>query len=191
MSTNLRDSMERHRADGSKAALKSEVLAQALAAAKARILKLQDEIGVRERQVAAEKEEARLLERILSLRTGAEPAQAAGGTLPTISSAPSGKAATIQPALVASIDALEASGRPLHVQELMRTLTEKQVQLPGAGKQANLIGLLRRDSRVVRPSRGMYALASWGIAEMPGSKRRRRRGRRRPSSGDANRTKAP
>jgi hypothetical protein len=188
MPMNLRDSMDQHSGDGSKAGLRSEVLAQALAAAKARILKLQEEIAVRERQVAAEKEEARLLERILSLRTGAEAAPAVGGPPLAGSSASPANPATVHPALVASLDALEASGRPVHVQELMRTLAEKQVQLPGAGKQANLIGLLRRDRRVVRPSRGMYALASWGIAEMPGSKRRRRRGRRKPSSGDANRT---
>ena len=153
-----------------------EVLSQALAATKARIANLQVEIAALEKRVATETEEASLLQRILSLRTGASPNKVAGAAevARDTSAAQSGGRAVV----VAVIGALEAATRPLHVQELMRTLSEKQIVLPGAGKQANLIGLLRRDPRVVRPSRGMYALSSWGIPDMPAPTRRRRRHRR-------------
>jgi hypothetical protein len=82
------------------------------------------------------------------------------------------------PAVEAVARELASAGRPVHISDLMRLLREAQVQIPGAGTQANLITHLRRDPRLVRPSRGMYGLAAWGLENMPmvaGRKRRRRR----------------
>jgi hypothetical protein len=60
----------------------------------------------------------------------------------------------------------------------MRLLREAEVQIPGAGTQANLITHLRRDPRFVRPSRGMYGLSEWGLENMPTPTRRKRRRKR-------------
>jgi hypothetical protein len=81
--------------------------------------------------------------------------------------------------LQAVIDELSSSGRPMHISDLMRLLALGKVVIPGAGTQANLITYLRRDPRFVRASRGMYALAEWGIDAMPPTRRRKRRKRGR------------
>jgi hypothetical protein len=49
----------------------------------------------------------------------------------------------------------------MHISELMQNLAKQEVQIPGAGTQANLIAHLTRHPDVMRPSRGMYALAAW------------------------------
>jgi hypothetical protein len=82
------------------------------------------------------------------------------------------------PAVVEAIRELDAAGRPLHISELMRLLKASDITIPGAGAQANLIAHMTRSPEIVRPSRGMYALASWGSPEQqplkPATKRRRR-----------------
>ena len=77
------------------------------------------------------------------------------------------------------VEELRSSGRPLHISDLMRLLTLRQLRIPGAGAQANLITYLRRDPRIVRAARGMYALAEWGIEAMPATRRHKRRRRAR------------
>jgi hypothetical protein len=83
---------------------------------------------------------------------------------------------------------LAAAGRPVHISDLIRRLREQRVQIPGAGTQANLITHLRRDQRVVRPSRGMYALAAWGLENMPVTTSRKRRRKRVRSTAATGRT---
>jgi hypothetical protein len=61
----------------------------------------------------------------------------------------------------------------------MRLLSENDVAIPGAGAQANLIAHLTRHPDIVRPSRGMYALGSWGVPERPDKPPLRRAGRKR------------
>jgi hypothetical protein len=82
---------------------------------------------------------------------------------------------------------LERAERPLHISELMRLLEEREVELPGAGQQANVIAHLTRSPDIVRPSRGMYALSSWGIKEpLKPASRKRVRGNQKPSSKPSN-----
>lgn len=78
---------------------------------------------------------------------------------------------------------LHASGNPMHIGEIRQTLIERGVPLPGRGDEANIILRLRRDpTRFLRTGRGMYGLASWNLAEVPPSARKRKLRRRRRSS---------
>jgi hypothetical protein len=127
----------------------------------------------------AVREERELLERIKALQSGGfttpvEPKhdprgddRAKRGTPPATK--------TAHPAVQEAIRELDAAGRPLHISELMRLLEERDVPIPGAGAQANLIAHLSRSDQIVRPSRGMYALSSWGLPERPMLKRAKRR----------------
>jgi hypothetical protein len=65
---------------------------------------------------------------------------------------------------------------------LVRLLCQRGIPIPGAGTQANLITHLRRDPRLVRPSRGMYGLSVWGLENMPTGLRQRRKKRLRATA---------
>lgn len=78
------------------------------------------------------------------------------------------------PVVSATISILSEVRQPLPISELMRLLYEQGIEIPGAGTQANLISHLTRDDRVVRPSRGIYALAAWGEEELAYAVERRR-----------------
>jgi hypothetical protein len=80
--------------------------------------------------------------------------------------------------LNAVVEILEARGEPMQIQDLMAAVRERQIPIPGQGAQANLIAHISRDPRVVRPRRGFYGLAAWGLKDTtpaPRSSRRRRR----------------
>jgi hypothetical protein len=157
-----------------------DAIEAALAAARQRLERAVLERSNLEREIAKAREEERLLMRLLELRgngvtSGSEEAgieEAVGALQDTV---PKDKS----PAVKAVLAELESAGRPLHISELMRLLRERNVPIPGSGGQANLITHLRRDQRIVRPSRGMYALAISGLENMPTSERRRRNKRRR------------
>lgn len=70
---------------------------------------------------------------------------------------------------------LEEEGHPLHISEILRLLNQQGADLPGKGDQANVIAHLRRDPRFIRPSRGVYALTSWGLRAAAGDDRPPRR----------------
>jgi hypothetical protein len=131
---------------------------------------------------AVAREEERLLNRLLVLRRGgqSEPAQ------DTNSESENVARNRRFSAIAAVIEELAAAGRPVHVSELMRLLGTRNVSIPGAGKQANLIAHMSRDKRIVRPSRGMYALAMWGLENMPAKSTMRRRRKRVRISAERN-----
>lgn len=168
-------------------ALTEDLLIQALAVAHQK----REELEQRLTRLTGERDvlrrEVELLEELLAVRRGetASPrtsGEARGGD--GTSAAPRRKGRT-HPVVVASIAELEKAGRPLHISELMQTLQEQGEGIPGSGQQANLIAHLTRESQIVRPSRGMYALASWGIEAKPRVKpavRRRVRGTSRAST---------
>ena len=171
-----------------------DVIAKALEGARVRISRAEHERAEADRAIAAAREEERLLLRLLALRRGAVPTSdevAPGGQDAQTCGAEPGptQAAgnSMHPAVQTVVQELAAAGRPLHISELMRQLREREVQIPGAGTQANLITHLRRDARLVRPSRGMYGLAAWGLQNMPTTPRRKRRRRRVRSSATAER----
>jgi hypothetical protein len=160
------------------------MITQALEETRARISSAQHQLAEAERTVKAAQEEERLLLRLLALREGAAPAEH-GLMLPGQNSQGSEHAVepkraenSKHPAVQAVVRELATAGRPLHISDLMRLLSEAHVQVPGAGTQANLITHLRRDPRLVRPSRGMYGLSEWGLENMPATRERKRRRKR-------------
>jgi hypothetical protein len=162
-----------------------EAIGAALEAVRARVARADQERAELERAIATAREEERLLERLLALRRdGVISGSKADGDLDGDRSVRAQGAVgdPKHPAVEAVVQEFEAAGRPLHISELMRLLREKKVAIPGSGTQANLIAHLRRDERLVRPSRGMYGLAAWGLQSMPPVCRVRRRRRRMRST---------
>jgi hypothetical protein len=183
-------------ADQKLAGMDEAVILQALDEARARISRAEHDRAELDRVLAGAREEEQLLARLLALRRGATPANAEAG-----SAGPEHQTNTAEqtrigatdadsknPAVQAVVQELAAAGRPLHISDLMRLLRDRQVQIPGAGTQANLITHLRRDPRLVRPSRGMYGLSAWGLENMPATTHRKRRKRRGRSTASPART---
>ena len=133
-----------------------------------------------DRIIAGGKEEERLLVRLQALRNGDMHVVTAGEVTTQKESIAPRRVGSRNPTVDVVVYELTSAARPLHVSELMRLLHKQGVPIPGAGTQANLIAHLRRDDRIVRPSRGMYALAESGLENMasrPGRKRRKIRKR--------------
>lgn len=172
-------------------AMPEDAIGRALEAARARVARAERARAELDRVIATAREEERLLDRLLALRRDG----AVGGVADNSSvEPPSPQSYELRgekghPALKAVLDELRAAGRPLHISELMRLLSERKVAIPGLGTQANLITHLRRDDRLVRPSRGMYGLTAWGLQGMPATHRtRRRRKRMRSTASHSGRT---
>lgn len=155
-------------------------IARALETVRARIASAERDRAGLDRSLAIAREEERLLQRLLALRRGETVNVEERQEVVQEIAARAGKGIDGKsPVIKAAIEELSSAGHPVHVSELMRLLSRKGVQVPGAGTQANLITYLRRDERIVRPSRGMYALAIWGLENMPTKPSRRRRKRMR------------
>lgn len=164
--------------------MSEEAINRALDIVRARIARAERERAELDRVIAAAREEERLLARLLALRRGGTT-EGDGGAVEAVPEhrSPSGTTREVKhPAVQAVIQELTAAGRPLHISELMRLLHDQKVPIPGAGTQANLITHLRRDDRLIRPSRGMYGLAAWGLQAMPVGRRTRRRKKRMRST---------
>jgi len=184
--------------DGVSDAMPEATIAKALERVQAQIARVERERSELERLILLAREEERLLLRLLALRRNGLPddrqvaSQASSqgepvGTDPA--TAGHSGAGSAHPALQAVVSELAATLRPLHISDLMRRLRERGVTIPGAGTQANLISHLRRDPRLVRPSRGMYGLSAWGLENMPPAarhKRHRKRVRSSATKGGAN-----
>jgi hypothetical protein len=173
-----------------------DAIANALEELRVRLAQMQRQRAELERSIAAAQEEERLLKRVLALRQGAPPANpevtqpnsdasantAAGPERTDVADSPT------HPLVQAVIRELASTGRPMHISDLMRLLRDADIQIPGAGTQANLITYLRRDPRLVRPSRGMYGLSAWGLDNMPTTTKSKRRKRRVRAASPAERT---
>lgn len=154
----------------------SVAIERALDALRRRTNEMERQCELLREKIAAHREEEKLLTGILSVRRG-EFAQ----TQPASRSVPvfqrSSEARPADGPVQAVMEELTSAGRPLHISDLMRLLASRKVAISGAGTQANLITYLRRDPRFVRPSRGMYGLAEWGLDAMQPTRRRKRRKR--------------
>lgn len=161
--------------------MSDKTIEQALAAVRRRISQAEQDRAELEKRITADREEERLLARLLTLRRG-EQQLLEPEPVPTTpsESVKDGSNSAVK----AVMEELTSAGRALHISELMRVLGDRQVSIPGAGTQANLITHLRRDPRLVRPSRGMYGLAEWGLEAMPAGRRRKRRRRITARAGD-------
>jgi len=152
--------------------LSGEVLDRALAAKRRKIIQLKAELD-------REEHEAGLLEELLRLRSrSSNEAQESAAELFTFSIAGGANVSPSRHAVVDEVaEILADEGHPLHINDIMKVLTDLAVPLPGRGDQANVIAHMRRDPRFVRPSRGVYALKEWGLKDhdQDGSTIRRRR----------------
>ena len=168
-------------------ALSKEAIEQAIRDVRGRRAVAEAARANSEREMASCREEERLLQRLLALRTGSSVADNVSddesGTL--IAPGEDDLATSRQAAIETVVEELAVSGRPVHISELLRTLQTRNVALPGAGTQANLISILVRDDRVIRTSRGMYGLASWGLSDVQTTTRTRTRRKRVRRSGHA------
>ena len=173
------------------ATLSTSTLDDALKAAKSRAEALRRQVAELEREAQRAASEEKLLAELVALRRGNPPTKVGSGAsknlhlldFPATRGAPSSGAALPQKisshAVVdEALNLLESESRPFHISEIMSWLQERQTELPGAGRQANVISHLRRDARINRPRRGLYALTAWGFEEQqpkPKSRKRRRR----------------
>jgi hypothetical protein len=131
-------------------------------------------------RLARAEQEARLIKQLLTL--GNEPPEEEDAVL-TLTIAESAEGTPLPRSRHPVVDEvarlIEAEGHPLHISEIMRLLEQRNAALPGRGDQANVIAHIRRDPRFVRPSRGVYGLASWGLRSTAGNDGPRRRIKKR------------
>jgi Rad3-related DNA helicase len=165
--------------------LSKETLQRSIEEAIRAIRSREEDVGAARRRLAEAERELKLLTELAQIR-GIELPDAArsvgAGTAESASSRPAGQAVGRLPSrsksalLNAVFEILSAQGEPMQIQDLMAAVRERQVAIPGQGVQANLIAYISRDSRIVRPRRGYYGLAEWGLEDAkPKPKRKRRR----------------
>ena len=159
--------------------LPSETLEAALRAAENQAQRAEDELLEAKQRAEALRAEASLLRNLLSIRNGSQGVDLVGSRGTELG--PHGLERTRPPGfdlIQSSIRELEANKKPMHISELMDALRRRGVSIPGAGNQANVISYLRRDSRIVRPHRGIYALRAWGLGDKKTTRRRKRKARK-------------
>ncbi len=171
-------------------ALPLSALEHALEAARGRRQATREQIERLERDLALSEQEERLISELIAVRRG--ESRAGPGSRPpnTGTSQNSGlgpardePTKSSHPVVDEVLSMLVREKRPIHISEIMRMLRQRQIRLPGSGTQANVISHLRRDPRISRPSRGLYALSVWGLEdEEPRVVVRRRRRRRKTIS---------
>jgi hypothetical protein len=61
--------------------------------------------------------------------------------------------------LKAVVEILGERKKPMQIGELMAAVQARGVSIPGAGRQANLIGIITKDRRIRRARRGFYTLS--------------------------------
>jgi hypothetical protein len=130
-------------------------------AAAAELQAAQRDLASAQRRYEDARERLRLLERLVAVETapddGHMPAPALGDAL-----------------LDACEEIIVEAGQPLHLRDLLASLTKRGVPLPGRGVEANLIVRLQRSNgRFVRVGRGTYAPAHLGLKETRPTRKRR------------------
>jgi hypothetical protein len=168
----------------SETGLSDEALKDALRASVERAAELEAEIAIKTKEMREARSEAHLLEELLSVRG------VSGGKVQVSDSSAESPSGEVRKRISGShsivrqaVRELSEAGHPLHISELMARLQARDVRIPGAGKQANLIAHLTRSKEVVRPSRGMYALATWDLSQSATKPATRRRVRGRSKTG--------
>jgi hypothetical protein len=164
--------------------LTKETLEQSLTEAAETVRNRQEDVeGARRRLTEAERE-LRLLTELAQIR-GVELPEAArvvvhGSATPGTNGSAAGRTQPQSKSTLLNtvVEILEARGEAMQIQDLMEAVRQRQVRIPGKGAQANLIAHISRDPRIVRPRRGFYGLAAWGLNDITPAPRARRRSRR-------------
>lgn len=153
-----------------------EEAAKAVQARGAELNRAQDALveAERELRLLAELAELRKVEIPAAARKSYEELTPASNHADGARSAPSrGRAALLDNV----IEILGEAGEPMQIQALMAAVEKRDVRIPGKGRQANLIAVISRDARIVRPKRGYYALADWGLEDSRSAGRSKHRRR--------------
>jgi hypothetical protein len=158
-----------------------EEIEAALEAAKSRVEAIEKKILTLEEILVQTKDEQHLLEALIALRRGNQPTERSNSKVLAFVPRAVSYEESNNAVADAAVIVLQDRGRPVHISELMTILEGQNVKLPGQGTQANLISRLRRDERIVRPARGLYALREWGLEDMPVSKQGSRKRQKKTS----------
>src|SRR5437899_1539495 len=134
--------------NGTEDAVPTAKLEEGITTIKARIAREESERDALNKRIAADREEEKLLGRLLALRRGEPAVPTTVGPLavqPENVDHDKSDGGLNNSLVTTVIEELSSAGRPIHISELMRILHARKVQLPGAGTQANVIVHLRRD----------------------------------------------
>jgi hypothetical protein len=155
-------------------ALKAEV-----AASRAEMARLADDVRRGERELQLLRELARLRGLTVEGITESTETDQASSSLAAASHRADHDEGSNRrdPLIEAVVEILRGSGAPMHIQDLVGRVREAGVQIPGSGSSANLIGHIRGSAEIVRPVRGMYALREWGLEDRQSARQTRRRRR--------------
>jgi hypothetical protein len=167
--------------------LPMEEIEAALEAVKNQVENAEKQIAVLEETLLRARKEQHLLEGLIALRRREEPADGysesdTGSNTFSLASETVFSEQAHDDVADAAVLVLRDHGEPMRIGELMTVLKDQNVRLPGQGTQANLISRISRDERIIRTSRGVYALREWGLEEIPRSKRGGRRKRKNTKS---------
>lgn len=167
--------------------LSKETLQQLIDEAAKAVRSREEDVNAARGLLAEAERELKLLTELAQIR-GVELPEAArsvGAMTDPATNGASGAAAGRTPSrsksalLSAVIEILQERQEPMQIQDLMAAVRERQVTIPGQGVQANLIAYISRDPRIVRPRRGYYGLAEWGLKDTTPAPRPKRRRRKR------------
>lgn len=112
-----------------------------------------------------------------TMGAGAEEVLAAASSAGPAKPQPGGLSA--HPIEQGAIQVLAERSKPLHISELRAELARRGIPIPGKGTDANVIVYLSRCKDICRVGRGLYALRTWNVPEVPARRRRSVRKRRR------------
>jgi len=164
--------------------LSKKTLEDSLAEAAETVGDREEDLNAARLRLSEAERELRLLAELAQIRGVKLPQAARQGAevpLSLVNGAAAGRSLSRSKSVLlnAVVEILEARGEPMQIQDLMAAVRERQIPIPGKGAQANLIAHISRDPRVVRPRRGFYGLAAWGLKDTtpaPRASRRRRPG---------------
>ena len=165
--------------------ISTDDLKQSISEAGARARTCAGEVAAAQLRLAEAEREQNLLVELAQLRGWSHDELAELDTEPTVDINADGSVETRRRTpsptrtalLTAVIGILTDRGEPTHIGELMTALQHRRVEIPGSGQQANVIAHISRDKRIVRPKRGFYGLAEWGLIDTRSTQRKTRRTR--------------
>lgn len=164
--------------------LSNQTLQSSIEEATRKVHAREAELGRVQGALAEAEHELRLLAELADLRGVEIPAAAKGlhekpsraaSSANGLRRGPSGGRAAL---LDTVIEILGDAGEPMQIQALMTEVGDRDIRIPGKGSQANLIAVISRDPRIVRPQRGFYGLSEWGLEDERSASRPKRRRRR-------------
>lgn len=129
-----------------------------------RLIEVERQLGPLQAEAAKVKTQLEFVERALGVDEATAPTMA--------KQARSGPRRSINE-LVEKI--LVEAAQPLHISEIRKRFVAAGHEIPGQGKESNLLIYMVRDPRFVRVAKGTYGLAVSGLVAAPRRRKRRRK----------------